>query len=474
MIIALEKDIDIQSDFESCWELILEILVGSGLVLCWREELGDRYQLVHDYLVKPIRKKNDRGIIAELEKIKSEKTKAEVAQKLSQEHLNAVLQRRLREARAAGIMLAVMGGTIASLWWQADMQKKAAELQTLRAETSETNLQISVIAASSEALFSSNKEFDALLESLRAWQKLKQAKEVNPEKQMRVVTALQQAVYGVTELNRLEGQTDIVWGVAFSPDGQLLASGSTDKTLKIWRSDGTLPQTLEGHTSAVTSVAFSPDNKMLASGSYDKSVKLWSLAAPTLPVLQGHEDRVLSIAWSPDGQILASGSRDRTVRLWRRELGKGKLDAHIYKVLEDHTAMVHSVSIDPKGEILASASEDKTIKLWRLDCSLLKTLPGHTDAVISVNFSPDGSLIASASRDNTVKLWNRDGSLLKTLVGHKARVNSVSFSPDGEILASASNDKTIKLWRADGSLIKTLAPHDSWYLVLALAPLNNC
>jgi multidrug efflux pump subunit AcrA (membrane-fusion protein) len=122
-------------------------LVGSGLVLRVREELGDRYQVVHDYLVEPIRQKNY-GIVAELKKIKLEKTKAEVAQKLSQQQLNLVLQRRLREARIAGVVLSIMGGIIAALWWQADLHKRAAISQTLRAERSETNLKISAIALS--------------------------------------------------------------------------------------------------------------------------------------------------------------------------------------------------------------------------------------------------------------------------------------------------------------------------------------
>ncbi|MCJ8280925.1 MAG: ATP-binding protein, partial [Rivularia sp. ALOHA_DT_140] len=102
-------------------ELILEILVGSGLVLRVLQESGERYQLVHDYLVKPIRIRNDYGIIAELEKIRFEKTKAEVAQKISQEKLNCILTKRLREARLTGFALAIMSTTIGGLWRQADL-----------------------------------------------------------------------------------------------------------------------------------------------------------------------------------------------------------------------------------------------------------------------------------------------------------------------------------------------------------------
>lgn len=145
----------------------------------------------------------------------------------------------------------------------------------MRAERSETNLKISAITASSEALFASNKELDSLLESLRAWRKLKQANGVQPETRMRVVTALQQAVYGVTEVNRLEGHNDIVWGIAFSPDGKLLASGSRDRTIKLWHPKGALIQTLNDHSDAITGLSFSPDGQTLASASRDTTVKLW-------------------------------------------------------------------------------------------------------------------------------------------------------------------------------------------------------
>ncbi|MBD2255204.1 hypothetical protein [Nostoc parmelioides] len=478
LILALEKYLDNQSDFDSRWELILEILIGSGLVLCWREELGDRYQLVHDYLVEPIRQRNDYGIIAELEKIKSEKTKAEVAQKLSQEQLNSVLRRRLREARAAGVLLAVMGGTIASLWWQADMQKRTAELQTIRAETSETNLQISAIAASSEALFSSNQEFDALLESLRAWQKLKQAKEVRPETRMRVVTALQQAVYGVTELNRLEGHSDIVWGVAFSPDGQLLASGSTDRTIKLWRPDGTLIQTLEGHTSAVTSVSFSPDGQTIASTSLDQTVRIWrknpttgEFAPELAQSLRKHKDWVYSANFSPDGELLATASRDKTIKIWDR-------DGNLIKTLKGHQGSVNWVSFSPDSQFIASASEDKTVKIWRRDGSLVKTLSAHQEGVTVVTFSPDGKLLASADRDNIIQLWQWDSSnqnnpevdIYKTLQQHTSTVWSLNFSSDSKQLASASDDNTINLWSHTGNLIKTFKGHSDAVVSVAFSP----
>ena len=476
-----KKEEEITPISVSTLELILEILVGSGLVLRVWEAEGDRYQLVHDYLVEPIRQKSDYGMVAELEKVRFEKTRAEVAQKLSQDQLNLVLHRRLREARIAGLSLFIMLGTIATLWWQADSQKKAAVLQTLRAERSESNFKISALTAASEALFASNKEFDALLESLRAWQRLKQADKIQPDTRMRVVTALQQAVYGVTEVNRLEGHTDIVWGITFSPDGQLLASGSTDKTVKLWRPDGTLLQTLKGHSDAVTSVSFSPDGQTLASASLDKTVLLWH-RNPTngefdpqpSKTLKGHGDSVYSVNFSPDGELLATGSKDATIKLWRR-------DGSLVKILRGHKVGVNWVTFSPDGQFIASASDDKTVKIWRRDGSLVTTLLGHEKGVTVVNFSPDGQLLASAGRDKKVMLWRRDKSTqdvlkfhpYKILRQHTSTVWSVSFSSNGQQLASGSDDNTINVWSLRGILLKTLKGHSDAIAGVAFSPDNK-
>ncbi|BAY25472.1 WD-40 repeat-containing protein [Calothrix sp. NIES-2100] len=470
------------SDLDSSWEFILEILVGSGLVLREPEELGDRYQLVHDYLVEPIRQKNNYGMVAELEKVRFEKNRAEVAQKVSQEQLNLVLQRRLLEARITGGVLAIMAGSIAVLWWQADLQRRAAILQTRRAERSETNFKISAITAASEALFASNKEFDALLESLRAWKKLKLAPGVQADTKMRVVTALQQAVYGVKEQNRLEGHGDIVWSVAFSPDGQFLASGSTDRTIKIWHPDGTLLQTLKGHNDAVTSVSFSPDGQTLASASLDKTVQIWHRNAITgefdsqpYKTLEGHGDWIYSVSFSPDGELLATGSKDTTIKLWRK-------DGSLVKVLRGHQGWVNWVTFSPDGQFIASASEDKTVKIWRRDGSLVTTLQGHRHGVTAVAFSPNGQLLASGGRDKIIQLWRRkrnssqdglDFRPSKTLQQHSNTIWSLNFSSDSQKLASGSDDNTIDLWSITGTLLKTFKGHSDAVASVAFSPDNK-
>ncbi|AKG23673.1 nSTAND1 domain-containing NTPase [Calothrix sp. 336/3] len=454
-------------------ELVLDILVGSGLVLQVRQESGDRYQLVHDYLVEPIRQKNNYGIVAELEKVRFEKNRAEVARKLSQEQLTLVLQRRLREARAAGIVLGIMSASIGGLWWQADTQRRAAVRQTLRAERSETNLRISAVTAASEALFASNKEFDALLESLRAWRRLKQAGDVPPDTKMRVVTALQQAVYGVTEINRLEAHTDIVWGVTFSPNGQFLASGSRDRSVKIWRPDGSLLQSLKAHTDSITSLSFSPDSQTLVSASIDKTVQMWRFNPITgefdpqpYKTLKAHGDWVYSVNFSPSGEFLATGSKDNSVKIWRR-------DGQLLKTITGHQGWVNWVSFSPDNKSIVSASDDKTIKIWGLDGNLLTTLSGHTEGVTVVAFSPDGKTLASAGRDKTVRLWRRQGNkfrLYKTLRQHSSTVWSLSFSHDGQKLASAGDDNAVNLWKIDGSLEKTFKGHSDAVVSVAFSP----
>src|SRR6476661_7050801 len=269
---------------------------------------------------------------------------------------------------------------------------KAEQLATYKVTQAQNLANVIQETAFSNESFRSGQIFQALLEALKAGKAFKQldaSAETTKHIRGRVIAALQQAVSAVKERNSLEGHSNSVRSVAFSPDGLTLASASFDNTIKLWNLQTQKSiATLTGHRNSVRSVAFSPDSKTLASASFDNTIKLWNVETQKpIATLRGHSNQVLSVAFSPDGKTLASASSDNTIKLWHLPTQKP------IATLTDHSDSVWSVAFSPDGKTLASASSDNTIKLWNLQTQKpIVTLTGHRNSVRSLAFSQDGKL----------------------------------------------------------------------------------
>jgi WD40 repeat protein len=306
----------------------------------------------------------------------------------------------------------------------------------------------------------------------------------------------------------LEGHRRLITALTISPDGELLASASADRTVRLWHlPDGQILKTLDNHTNFVVSLDISPDGNFLASGSADKTVRLWRLPGGELvKTLAGHAGEVGAVAFSPDGGLLASGDT-RTVRLW--QLPDGKL----FKILEGQISRVTALEINSDGKLLLSGDEDKNLHLWRLpggdfvttlmdrvaawliapngellvsgsnygrvrlwklpNAELLETLDGRVDGS-QFAISPNGGILAGSNRYN-IHLWRLpEGVSTGLLQGHMRPITSLAINPDGRLLASGSEDETVRLWQLpEGRPLQTLEGQSGATNRLIFSPAGN-
>ncbi|CAN5737621.1 hypothetical protein BH24ACT22_BH24ACT22_05410 [soil metagenome] len=251
----------------------------------------------------------------------------------------------------------------------------------------------------------------------------------------------------------LVGNLGRVSSVAFDPDGSLLASGGFDKTIRVWKLPNGEPFQTLNHPDWVFSVAFSPDSKILAGGGADEEIKLWSLeTGEPIRTLPGHSHWVLSVLFSPDGKTLISGGADKTARVWNLETGE---TLHTF----EHPDWVRSVTVDPDGRFLATGGEDGALRVWDLETGAqIHSVAGHSGPVLSVAVSADGQFLFSGGYNGKIKVWNlTSGEPLNILPGHPEGVCSVSPSHDGRLLASGGYDGEIKVWKLP-ELVEDPAP----------------
>jgi WD40 repeat protein len=250
-----------------------------------------------------------------------------------------------------------------------------------------------------------------------------------------------------------------VMAVAISPDGQTVASGGLDDTIRVWYlPTGELQQTLIGHTKAINCLTISPDGQTLASCSDDGTVRIWHLASGKLMrTLSGHSRHVNSVAISADGQFLASGSDDRTVVWWQLATGEP------LRTFPGLAGMIRAVAISPDGQTLASGGSDNQIKVWSLKTGeQLRTFArSHFNSVNAIAISLDNKTLISSSKDKTIKVWDlAKGEVIRSLLGHTDSVNAIALSANGKLLVSGSSDTTVRLWNLDkGELTATLHEH---------------
>ncbi|XP_065916207.1 U4/U6 small nuclear ribonucleoprotein Prp4-like [Dysidea avara] len=256
----------------------------------------------------------------------------------------------------------------------------------------------------------------------------------------------------------LRGHNDRVGAIVFHPQATLglsetslgLASCAADGSVYLWNLTSDTPiAELEGHSQRVSRLAYHPSGRFLGTACFDNSWRLWDLGTCGEVLHQeGHSRPVYNIAFHVDGSIVATSAMDGCGRLWDLRSGKCIL------LMDGHLSGVLGVDFSPNGVHLATGGDDHLVKVWDLrKAKCVYTIPAHTNLVSHLKYQvTDGNYLITASYDNTAKIWTHPGwAPIRTLAGHESKVMAVDISSNQQYIATASYDRTFKLWTSDES-----------------------
>ncbi len=283
-------------------------------------------------------------------------------------------------------------------------------------------------------------------------------------------------------------------GVAWSPDGKIVAYATNQNAVLLNAADGANLSTLRMNGTNVFSVAWSPDSTSLLTGGM-RSTALWDVASSKVTAYLDGTGRFVS--WSPDGEKIATGYgtgmqtfngkthfRDKGYEIgaigfgWEKKTGNlvvltstevQQVDLKDEAQPKKFAVAAGTTLVSSPGRPIISGLNDKSLKLWdAVTGKPTAELSGHTESIVAAAWSSDGKLLATGSKDMTVKVWDgKTGKLLRSLAGHTKPVKAVAWSPDGKLLATASDDMIVRVFPADSDKPVVLKGHTGPVLAVA-------
>jgi hypothetical protein len=282
----------------------------------------------------------------------------------------------------------------------------------------------------------------------------------------------------------LSGHEDIVWTVAYSHSGSLLASGGggrqengqwstgSDFAIRIWDPAAQrVVQTIEGHTSTVNRLVWSRSDAYLLSASSDGTARIWRTSdSSEYRIFRGHGEPVSNALFTPDEQQVITASWDQSIRIWDVKSGK------VLRTIKWPEGRVWGLDLSPDGTLLAVCGDTPLIRLYRfVDGKPAGELRGHGGNAAALAFSPDGTQLLSGGWDNSARIWDvKERKLLRSITDHGARVEGLAWSDDGKFLVTGCLDGIVRVYdAAKGVLVRAYQGHSQSVSKVAISPLGD-